>query len=77
MCLPVLVRRVVEDAIKNVHPIYHIKMLIIKRELAKAPKYPGLAQNPSRVQQIAARLPVQVRRVVEDCIRYVAPKSPH
>jgi ribosomal RNA assembly protein len=38
-------RRVIEDCMANVHPIYHIKALMVKRELAADPALAGEGGN--------------------------------
>lgn len=60
-----VLRRVIIDCMRNVHPIYHIKELMIKRELSKRPELANedwsrfLPQFKKRA--VARRIPKQVK----------------
>ncbi|EPY53842.1 rRNA processing protein Mis3 [Schizosaccharomyces cryophilus OY26] len=72
-------RRVVEDCMHNIHPIYHIKELMIKRELAKDPT---LAQESwdrflpqFKKRNVARRKPAKIKEK-KDYTPFPPPQQP-
>ncbi|EPX74099.1 rRNA processing protein Mis3 [Schizosaccharomyces octosporus yFS286] len=72
-------RRIVEDCMHNIHPIYHIKELMIKRELAKDPTLVNESWDrflpQFKKRNVARRKPVKIKEK-KDYTPFPPPQQP-